>query len=273
MHFVLQTDTRSRNKVYSYYICMYLISRGGERMWLLTKEGKTLEESDHVWHVQRSEPAAGSHKISHCGAVTCENPSVAIIKPPKAGETKPGQSPPRSRQQDHHHWLICSQENLDHPCDEVCELWQRRKPLVVHENNGLNPMLRLQDRSFWDHPQGQNVREGQTIVSRSKRTLFYANKASTYQTPNYLITHYTHTVLAGLFIIVDSLKAGVVPGVLEDFHVKRVLNFSSTARTVTSICTWETNEGVKKQVNNERKWVRQQTQQASKCSDFFFFYS
>lgn len=63
-------------------------------MWLLTKEGKTLEESDHVWHVQRSEPAAGSHKISHCGAVTCENPSVAIIKPPKAGETKPGQSPP-----------------------------------------------------------------------------------------------------------------------------------------------------------------------------------
>lgn len=63
----------------------------------------------------------------------------------------------------------------------------------------------------------------------------------------------THTVLAGLFIIVDSLKAGVVPGVLEDFHVKRVLNFSSTARTVTSICTWETNEGVKKQVNNERK--------------------
>lgn len=114
-------------------------------------------------------------------------------------------------------------------------------------------MLRLQDRSFWDHPQGQNVREGQTIVSRSKQTLFYANKASTYQTPNYLITHYTHTVLAGLFIIVDSLKAGVVPGVLEDFHVKRVLNFSSTARTVTSICTWETNEGVKKQVNNERK--------------------
>lgn len=31
------------------------------------------------------------------------------------------------------------------------------------------------------------------------------------------------------------LKAGVVPGVLQDFHVKRVLNLSSTARTVTVI--------------------------------------
>lgn len=217
MHFVLQTDTRSRNKVYSYYICMYLISRGGERMWLLTKEGKTLEESDHVWHVQRSEPAAGSHKISHCGAVTCENPSVAIIKPPKAGETKPGQSPPQSRQQEHHHWLICSQENLDHPCDEVCELWQRRKPLVVHENNGLNPMLRLQDRSFWDHPQGQNVREGQTIVSRSKQTLFYANKASTYQTPNYLITHYTHSARRVVYNcgLTESRRCARCPGGLS----------------------------------------------------------
>lgn len=94
MHFVLQTDTRSRNKVYSYYICMYLISCGGERMWLLTKEGKTLEESDHVWHVQRSEPAAGSHKISHCGAVTCENPSVAIIKPPKQERQNLSKVPP-----------------------------------------------------------------------------------------------------------------------------------------------------------------------------------
>lgn len=33
------------------------------------------------------------------------------------------------------------------------------------------------------------------------------------------------------------LKAGVVPGVLEDFHVKRVLDFSSTARAVTIFCT------------------------------------
>lgn len=32
------------------------------------------------------------------------------------------------------------------------------------------------------------------------------------------------------------LKAGVVPGVLEDFNVKGVLNCSSTARTVTSFC-------------------------------------
>ena len=31
-----------------------------------------------------------------------------------------------------------------------------------------------------------------------------------------------------------------MPGVLEDFHMKRVLNFSSTARTVTRICTWKT---------------------------------
>lgn len=34
-----------------------------------------------------------------------------------------------------------------------------------------------------------------------------------------------------------SLKAGVVPGVLEDFDVKRVLDFSSTSHTVTTVCT------------------------------------
>lgn len=33
------------------------------------------------------------------------------------------------------------------------------------------------------------------------------------------------------------LKAGVVPGVLENFDVKRVLNFASTAHTITVICT------------------------------------
>lgn len=32
-----------------------------------------------------------------------------------------------------------------------------------------------------------------------------------------------------------TFEAGVVPGVLEDFHLKRVLNFSSTAHTVTLI--------------------------------------
>lgn len=35
--------------------------------------------------------------------------------------------------------------------------------------------------------------------------------------------------------LADLLKAGVVPGVLKPFHVKRVLNHPSTARTVTII--------------------------------------
>lgn len=87
----------------------------------------------------------------------------------------------------------------------------------MHENNGLNPMLRLQDRSFWDHPQGQNVREGQTIVSRSKRTLFYANKASTYQTPNYLITHYTHSARRVVYNcgLTESRRCARCPGGLS----------------------------------------------------------
>lgn len=33
------------------------------------------------------------------------------------------------------------------------------------------------------------------------------------------------------------LKTGVVPGVLENFDVKGVLNFSSTAHTIPVICT------------------------------------
>lgn len=36
----------------------------------------------------------------------------------------------------------------------------------------------------------------------------------------------------------DLLKAIVVPGVLEDFRLKRVLHFPPATRTVTTICTW-----------------------------------
>lgn len=74
--------------------------------------------------------------------------------------------------------------------------------------------------------------------------LFHENKAFTDQTmtdKTVLIT--AQRVLTGVFKnhkLEHLLKAGVVPGVLEDFHVKRVLNFSSTARTVTTICTCKT---------------------------------
>lgn len=37
----------------------------------------------------------------------------------------------------------------------------------------------------------------------------------------------------------NLLKAIVVPGVLEDCSLKRVLYFTSTACTVTTICTWK----------------------------------
>lgn len=35
------------------------------------------------------------------------------------------------------------------------------------------------------------------------------------------------------------LEAGVVPGVLEDLHAERVLDFSSTSRAVTTICNFK----------------------------------
>lgn len=44
----------------------------------------------------------------------------------------------------------------------------------------------------------------------------------------------------------DLLKATVVPGVLEDRRLKRVLHLNATACTVTTICTWKKKTTTKK---------------------------
>lgn len=108
-----------------------------------------------------------------------ETHSVAIIKQ-RAW-------PKSSRMVRPFHWPI---KNLPCPHAEACQLWQWQEwtSYMVHfvqteaQNNGellknrsRRPMLRLQDRSFWDYPQGQAAsmltNRRKTIVSMSMQTV------------------------------------------------------------------------------------------------------